>query len=53
VAAASPVGLVVGGITWTRRRRLGELGDQPPPADQTPEEVLRRRYAADEIDRDE
>jgi putative membrane protein len=47
------VGLATGGVAWARRRLRGRPSDPPPPADQTPEGVLRRRYAAGEIDRDE
>jgi putative membrane protein len=47
------IGLASGGIAWTWRHRHPRPHSQPPPADQTPEETLRRRYATGEIDHDE
>jgi putative membrane protein len=49
------IGVVSGGIAWMRRRFRGRPGNQqpPPPEEATPEEILRRRYRAGEIDRDE
>ncbi len=55
------IGVVSGGIAWVRRRlRLhAQSHGQPPPSpapaarDGTPAEILRRRYAAGEIDQDE
>jgi putative membrane protein len=55
------LGLAAGGIAWVRRR-LHPQGRSGPPrgdvngdlnGDVTAEEVLRRRYAAGEIDREE
>ncbi len=46
------IGLAASGITWTLRRRHRH-GDQPPPTDPTPQEILQQRYAGGEIDRDE
>lgn len=42
--------LLVVGTVWLVRRTNGL--EQPPPAD-SPEDVLRRRYAAGELDEDE
>jgi putative membrane protein len=49
------VGLASGGVAWARRRLRGRpsAADPPPPADETPEGILRHRYAAGEIDREE
>lgn len=47
------IGVATGGIAWMRRRPHGGSRGQPPATDETPEEILRRRYAAGEIDRDE
>jgi putative membrane protein len=48
------VGLASGGVAWALRRLRGGRPSGPlPPADETPEGILRRRYAAGEIDRDE
>jgi len=44
------IGLVTGGIAGTWRPRHARSQSQPPPADQTPEGTLRRRYAAGDID---
>jgi putative membrane protein len=52
------VGVAAGGITWALRRLRGRpaASNPPPPpplpAD-APEAILRRRYAAGELDRDE
>jgi hypothetical protein len=45
------VGIVTGGVAWAMRRLRGRSSG--PRSDQTPEEILRRRSAASEIDRDE
>ncbi len=47
------VGVASGGVAWARRRLRGRPSGPPPPADETPEGVLRRRFAAGEMDRDE
>jgi len=44
------ISLVTGGIAWTWRHLHARSQSQPPPADQTPEGTLRRRYAAGDID---
>jgi hypothetical protein len=57
------VGVAAGGTTWALRRLRGHptASNPPPPLvspaaeppEATPEEILRRRYAAGELDRDE
>ncbi len=51
------IGVATGGVAWMRRhlhgRSGGQLSPPPSPADRAPEEILRRRYAAGEIDRQE
>jgi putative membrane protein len=58
------VGIATGGVTWAMRRLRGRPSGPLPPADasdqtpdetldETPAEILRRRYAAGELDRDE
>jgi putative membrane protein len=47
------IGITTGAITWTRRRLHRRPGSHPTAPGQTPEEILRRRYAAGQINRDE
>jgi putative membrane protein len=47
------VGIATGGVAWAMRRLRGRPPGPLPPSDETPLEVLRRRYAAGELDRDE
>jgi len=54
------VGIATGGVAWAMRRLRGRPSGPLPPADashetpdETPLEILRRRYAAGELDRDE
>jgi putative membrane protein len=50
------VGIATGGVAWAMRRLRGRPSGPLPPADasdETPVEILRRRYAAGELDRDE
>ncbi len=48
------LGLATGGIAWGRRRLKGRSSSpQARHEGETAEEVLRRRYAAGEIDHDE
>jgi uncharacterized membrane protein len=47
------IGLITGGIAWMRRHQHPRPHSQIPPADHIPDETLRHRYAAGEIDHDE
>jgi putative membrane protein len=48
------LGLATGSIAWVRRRLKGRpASPQARHEGETPQEVLRRRYAAGEIDHDE
>ena len=47
------LGLAVGAMTWTRRRLHRSHGHQPPPPEQTPQDIPQRRDAAGQTGRDE
>jgi putative membrane protein len=46
------IALAVVGIVWLVRR-TGENRSVPPPTQETPQDVLKRRYAAGEIEEEE
>ncbi|MGH3516157.1 MAG: SHOCT domain-containing protein, partial [Haloechinothrix sp.] len=51
VVGLALIGLSIAGIVWVVRR--GDSHQRPNPSAESPEDVLKRRYAAGEIDEDE
>ena len=51
VVGLALIGVSIAGIVWVVRR--GDGRRRPNPSAESPEDVLKRRYAAGEIDEDE